>query len=111
MVRPTALRRPAPHRRLPGLLCRPRPLGVRPAHLPARRPDGHRSVRVDEDATRHAGRRPRRGLLRTPRQVTHAELAERLGISQQAVSDRLHRAHANLVEHALTVEGPENSAR
>ena len=51
------------------------------------------------------------GYYELPREVTHAELAERLDVSQQAVSDRLHRAHGNLVQHALTIDGPENSAR
>lgn len=49
------------------------------------------------------------GYYGVPREVTHGELANRLGVSQQAVSDRLHRAHGNLVRSALTIGGEEAS--
>lgn len=47
------------------------------------------------------------GYYDVPRKVTHEELAERLGVSQQSVSNRLHRAHGNLVRNALTVGDPD----
>lgn len=43
------------------------------------------------------------GYYDVPRRVTHAGLAERLGVSQQSVSNRLHRAHGNLVASVLAV--------
>lgn len=47
------------------------------------------------------------GYYDVPRKVTHGELAERLDVSQQSVSNRLHRAHGNLVRNALTVGDPD----
>jgi predicted DNA binding protein len=47
------------------------------------------------------------GYYDEPRRVTHGQLADRLGVSQQAVSDRLHRAHGNLVASSLTVGEPD----
>jgi predicted DNA binding protein len=47
------------------------------------------------------------GYYDLPRRVTHDELAERLGVSQQSISNRLHRAHGNLVRSALTVGDPD----
>lgn len=47
------------------------------------------------------------GYYDVPRKVTHEDLADRLGVSQQSVSNRLHRAHANLVRNALTVGDPD----
>ena len=43
------------------------------------------------------------GYYDLPRKVTHEELSDRLGVSQQSISHRLHRAHGNLVRNALTV--------
>lgn len=40
-----------------------------------------------------------RGFFDIPRRVTAAELAEELGVSRQAVSERLRRAYATLVEN------------
>ena len=51
------------------------------------------------------------GYYEVPRKATHAELADRLGVSQQSVSDRLHRAHGNLVRNALTVGEVDASPR
>ncbi|MHB9288475.1 helix-turn-helix domain-containing protein [Halobacteriales archaeon Cl-PHB] len=42
------------------------------------------------------------GYFAVPRSVSLAEVAEELGISSQAVSERLRRAHQRLVEHHLT---------
>lgn len=44
----------------------------------------------------------RSGFYDIPRDVTLQELADDLGISHQALSERLRRAHRTLVEHALT---------
>jgi predicted DNA binding protein len=41
------------------------------------------------------------GYFEVPRSTTTAELADRLGVSNQAVSERLRRGHARLVEDAL----------
>ncbi|MFC7155015.1 helix-turn-helix domain-containing protein [Halomarina halobia] len=46
----------------------------------------------------------RHGYYKVPRGVTTAELADELGISHQALSERLRRAHEALVEHALMSE-------
>lgn len=43
------------------------------------------------------------GLYDVPQNATMSDVADRLGISQQAVSKRLHRAHGHLVENVLTV--------
>ncbi len=50
----------------------------------------------------------KRGYFSVPRTSSMADLAEELGISQQAVSERLRRAHDTLVRGALAV-GPEVS--
>lgn len=44
------------------------------------------------------------GLYDVPQSATMSDVADRLGISQQAVSKRLHRGHGTLVETVLTVE-------
>lgn len=44
------------------------------------------------------------GLYDIPQRVTAADLAAELGISQQAVSERLHRAYATLVEEYVLDE-------
>jgi predicted DNA binding protein len=41
------------------------------------------------------------GYFDTPRRVTLAEIAPELGISQQALSDRLHRAIDTLIRHTV----------
>lgn len=46
----------------------------------------------------------RRGYFGVPREVTLGELAEELGISHQALSERLRRAQASLVVNALTID-------
>lgn len=48
----------------------------------------------------------KRGYFDVPRTSSMADLADELGISQQAVSERLRRAHDTLVRGALAV-GPE----
>jgi predicted DNA binding protein len=45
-----------------------------------------------------------RGYFDVPREVTTAMLAEELGVSDQAVSERLRRGYARLVERALGAE-------
>jgi len=47
----------------------------------------------------------RRGYFSTPREVTLAEVGEELGISEQAVSQRLRRATETIVLSALDVPG------
>jgi len=44
------------------------------------------------------------GYYDVPQRSTMGELAEEIGISQQAVSKRLHRGHRNLVRSVLTVD-------
>jgi hypothetical protein len=46
-----------------------------------------------------------RGYFCIPREITTAALAEELGVSDQAVSERLRRGYARLVEHVL---GPDD---
>ncbi|ELY56937.1 helix-turn-helix domain-containing protein [Natronococcus jeotgali] len=43
------------------------------------------------------------GFFDVPQRTTMTDLAERLGITQQALSKRLHHAHKNLIGNALTV--------
>ncbi|WP_255197355.1 helix-turn-helix domain-containing protein [Halorarius litoreus] len=45
-----------------------------------------------------------RGYFEVPRRVTTNELAAELGVSDQAVSERLRRGYARLVEHVVGVE-------
>ncbi|EFW93068.1 DNA binding domain-containing protein [Haladaptatus paucihalophilus DX253] len=42
-----------------------------------------------------------RGYYEIPRRMTTTDLAEELGVSHQAVSERLRRGHRCLVEHGL----------
>lgn len=51
------------------------------------------------------------GYYDLPRKVTHEELSDRLGVSQQSISNRLHRGHGNLVRNALTVGDPDVETR
>lgn len=44
------------------------------------------------------------GFYAIPRDESMADLAEELGISQQAFSNRLRRAHGNLVRNVLTIK-------
>lgn len=41
------------------------------------------------------------GYYNVPREITQAELADRLGITHQALSERIRRAHETLVENGL----------
>ncbi|MEM4780272.1 MAG: helix-turn-helix domain-containing protein [Halalkalicoccus sp.] len=50
----------------------------------------------------------RSGYYEIPRSTQASELAEEFGISQQALSNRLRRAHRTLTESALTVTSPDN---
>ncbi|TYL36233.1 bacterio-opsin activator [Natronococcus pandeyae] len=43
------------------------------------------------------------GFFDVPQQITMTELADQLGITQQALSKRLHHAHKNLVGNVLTI--------
>ncbi|MFB6269497.1 MAG: bacterio-opsin activator domain-containing protein [Halobacterium sp.] len=47
-----------------------------------------------------------RGFYEVPREATMAAVADALGVSQQAVSNRLRRGHGNLVESLLTAGEP-----
>lgn len=47
------------------------------------------------------------GYFNVPRDVSMAELANTLGISSNAVSQRIRRASANLIEHTLTIGSAE----
>lgn len=49
------------------------------------------------------------GYYDIPQSVTMDELADELGISTQAVSQRLHRAYSNLIENALIIGHPTDS--
>ncbi|MFB9809579.1 helix-turn-helix domain-containing protein [Haladaptatus pallidirubidus] len=42
-----------------------------------------------------------RGYYTVPREVTADDLSEEFGISHQALSERLRRAHGNLIQHVL----------
>lgn len=44
------------------------------------------------------------GLYEIPQDTTMDEIADTLGISQQALSKRLRRAHGTLVRHTLTIQ-------
>ena len=44
------------------------------------------------------------GFYETPPAATMADIAETLGISQQALSKRLRRAHGNIISNVLTIE-------
>jgi hypothetical protein len=46
-----------------------------------------------------------KGYFDVPREVTMAELADRLGVTQQSLSERLRRAHKRLIDGALHVDG------
>ncbi|HET7322874.1 MAG TPA: helix-turn-helix domain-containing protein [Halococcus sp.] len=46
------------------------------------------------------------GYYDIPQSATMDDLAKELGVSTQAVSQRLHRAYRNLVEHALLIGHP-----
>lgn len=46
------------------------------------------------------------GYYETPREVTLDDVASDLGISQQALSDRLRRAHANLLRNTVAGAAP-----
>lgn len=50
----------------------------------------------------------RSGYYEIPREMTPKELAEKFGISQQALSMRFRRGHRALVENAFTVSPPED---
>ena len=51
-----------------------------------------------------------RGYFDVPRKLTMVELAEELGISDQAVSARMRRATKNLLEYVLDTEGETETA-
>lgn len=48
-----------------------------------------------------------RGYYSVPRDITLGEFAATLGISHQALSERLRRGHRNLIESTLTAGAPE----
>lgn len=47
------------------------------------------------------------GYYQTPREITMSELADKLGISQQALSKRLRGAHQTVVENSLAIESAD----
>ncbi|WP_306057242.1 helix-turn-helix domain-containing protein [Natronococcus wangiae] len=49
------------------------------------------------------------GYYEIPQSVTMNELAERMGISQQALSKRFHAAHKNLITSTLTFTHPDDN--
>ncbi|QLG61525.1 helix-turn-helix domain-containing protein [Halorarum salinum] len=53
----------------------------------------------------------REGYFDVPRTVTIEELADVLGVSSNAVSQRLRRATTNLVRHTLAIETDESDGR
>ena len=48
------------------------------------------------------------GYFDVPQETTMSELADQFGITQQAVSKRLHAAHKNLIRSTLTVSHPDD---
>lgn len=50
-----------------------------------------------------------KGYFTVPRDISMEELADALGISSNAVSQRLRRATANLIKHTLTIGTDENT--
>lgn len=48
------------------------------------------------------------GYYNTPRDLTMAELAEKFGISQQALSKRLRGGHGTLIANSLMIQSPDN---
>ena len=48
------------------------------------------------------------GYYRIPREITAEELAAEFGISHQAVSERLRRAHESLVESTIVIGDPDD---
>ncbi len=49
------------------------------------------------------------GYYEVPQETTMEDLADDLGVSAQAVSQRLHRAYSNLIENALVIGRPTSS--
>lgn len=52
----------------------------------------------------------RAGYYEVPRELSMDELADELGVSQQALSNRLRRGHRTLIENSLTVNVPHDDA-
>lgn len=50
------------------------------------------------------------GYFHVPRETTVDELGEELGVSSQSVSERLRRAHHNLIDGALPAAVEEASS-
>lgn len=48
------------------------------------------------------------GYYEVPQEATMSELADRFGISQQALSKRFHAAHKNLITSTLTLSHPDD---
>ena len=53
----------------------------------------------------------KRGYYETPRDVSMSELADELGIFQQALSKRFRGGRRRLVENSLTVDQPDANDR
>ncbi|WP_255168781.1 bacterio-opsin activator domain-containing protein [Natrononativus amylolyticus] len=49
------------------------------------------------------------GYYEVPQKVTMSELADELGVSQQALSKRFHAGHRNLITSTLTISHPEDT--
>lgn len=48
------------------------------------------------------------GYYAVPQEITMSELADEMGVSQQALSKRFHDGHRNLITSTLTVSHPED---
>lgn len=49
------------------------------------------------------------GYFDVPQRSTMEDVAEEVGVSQQAVSKRLRHGHSNLITSALTVSHPDDA--
>ena len=76
------------------------PIEVDQLHSIARETDGEESA-VTPRQKEALVAAYEQGYFERPREVTQAQLADRLGISAAAVGDRLRRGTANIVEHRL----------
>lgn len=69
--------------------------------------DRHSRYGLTEEQHETLVRGVERGYYNVPREITLGEFAATIGISHQALSERLRRGHRNLIESALTAGTPE----